>query len=110
MSGNPRNRLETNGVHLDQLGLGIEHFVRGVRKVKHLTKEEHSQHILEEAYKFGITHYDIVFNFPYFFDDFREIKLPVPRDFDRIGQDELFSWVGPNRASEFRLLLQSKES
>ncbi|MHA2042774.1 MAG: hypothetical protein ACW975_13030, partial [Candidatus Thorarchaeota archaeon] len=68
MSEVPRNRLETNGVYLDQLGLGIEHFVRGVRKVKHLTKEEHSRHILEEAYKLGITHYDLVFNFPYFFD------------------------------------------
>ncbi|MHA2178621.1 MAG: aldo/keto reductase [Candidatus Thorarchaeota archaeon] len=55
---------------MDYLGLGIEHFVRGVRKVKHLTKEEHSRHILEEAYKLGITHYDLVFNFPYFFDVF----------------------------------------
>ncbi|MHA2386033.1 MAG: aldo/keto reductase [Candidatus Thorarchaeota archaeon] len=72
MSEVPRNRLETNGVYLDQLGLGIEHFVRGVRKVKHLTKEEHSRHILEEAYKLGITHYDLVFNFPYFFDVFRD--------------------------------------
>jgi predicted aldo/keto reductase-like oxidoreductase len=72
MSGLPRNRLEANGVYLDQLGLGIEHFVRGVRKVKHLTKEEHSRHILEEAYKLGITHYDLVFNFPYFFDVFRD--------------------------------------
>ncbi|MHA2462757.1 MAG: aldo/keto reductase [Candidatus Thorarchaeota archaeon] len=72
MSSLPRNRLEANGVYLDQLGLGIEHFVRGVRKVKHLTKEEHSRHILEEAYKLGITHYDLVFNFPYFFDVFRD--------------------------------------
>ncbi|MHA2086338.1 MAG: aldo/keto reductase, partial [Candidatus Thorarchaeota archaeon] len=36
------------------------------------TKEEHSRHILEEAYKLGITHYDLVFNFPYFFDVFRD--------------------------------------
>ena len=57
---------------MDQLGLGIEHFVRGVRKVKHLTKEEHSRQILEKAYKLGITHYDLVFNFPYFFDIFRD--------------------------------------
>ncbi|MHA1907960.1 MAG: hypothetical protein ACW98Y_11740, partial [Candidatus Thorarchaeota archaeon] len=72
MSIPPRNRLEANGVHLDQLGLGIEHFVRGVRKVKHLTREEHTRHILDEAYKLGITHYDLVFNFPYFFDTFRK--------------------------------------
>jgi predicted aldo/keto reductase-like oxidoreductase len=38
----------------------------------YLTKEEHSRHILEEAYKLGITHYDLVFNFPYFFDVFRD--------------------------------------
>ena len=72
MTHPPRNRLETNGVHLDKIGLGIEHFVRGVRKVKDLSREEHSRHILEEAYKLGITHYDLVFNFPYFFDVFRD--------------------------------------
>ena len=72
MSGRPRNRLEANGVYLDQLGLGIEHFVRGVRKVKHLTRDEHSRQILDEAYKLGITHYDLVFNFPFFFDTFRD--------------------------------------
>lgn len=72
MTDHPRNRLETSGVYLDQIGLGIEHFVRGVRKVKHLTRDDHSSHILEEAYKLGITHYDLVFNFPYFFDVFRE--------------------------------------
>ncbi|MHA1958271.1 MAG: hypothetical protein ACW968_15245, partial [Candidatus Thorarchaeota archaeon] len=27
---------------------------------------------MEEAYKLGITHYDLVFNFPYFFDVFRD--------------------------------------
>ncbi|MHA1577250.1 MAG: aldo/keto reductase [Candidatus Thorarchaeota archaeon] len=72
MTDLPRNRLETNGIYLGQIGLGIEHFVRGVSKVKHLTREEHSRLILEEAYKLGITHYDLVFNFPYFFDVFRD--------------------------------------
>ena len=72
MSDHPRNRLETNGVYLGQLGLGIEHFVRGVRKVKHLSREENTRQILEEAYKLGITHYDLVFNFPHFFDVFRD--------------------------------------
>lgn len=67
-----RNRLETNGVYLSQIGLGIEHFARGVRKVKHLTREEHSRQILDEAYRLGITHFDLVFNLPYFFDVFRE--------------------------------------
>ncbi|MHA1481673.1 MAG: aldo/keto reductase [Candidatus Thorarchaeota archaeon] len=72
MSDLPRNRLETNGVYLGQLGLGIEHFVRGVRKVKHLSREENTRQILEEAYKLGVTHYDLVFNYPYFFDVFRD--------------------------------------
>ncbi|TFG27958.1 aldo/keto reductase [Candidatus Thorarchaeota archaeon] len=72
MSNLPRNRLEANGVYLSQIGLGIEHFARGVRKVKHLTKEEHSKHILKDAFKLGVTHYDLVFNLPYFFDVFRE--------------------------------------
>lgn len=70
MTDLPQNRLEEKGVYLDQLGLGIEHFVRGVRKVKHLTREEHSRRILDEAFKLGINHYDLVFNFPYFFDVF----------------------------------------
>lgn len=72
MSDLSRNRLETNGVYLGQLGLGIEHFVRGVRKVKHLSREENTRQILEEAYKLGITHYDLVFNYPYFFDVFKD--------------------------------------
>ncbi|MHA1576603.1 MAG: aldo/keto reductase, partial [Candidatus Thorarchaeota archaeon] len=72
MSDLPRNRLETNGVYLGQLGLGIEHFVRGVRKVKHLSREENTRQILEEAYKLGVTHYDLVFNYPYFFDVFKD--------------------------------------
>ncbi|MFW9908890.1 MAG: aldo/keto reductase [Candidatus Thorarchaeota archaeon] len=72
MSNHPRNRLEANGVYLGQLGLGIEHFVRGVSEIKHLTREEHNRNILDEAYKLGITHYDLVFNFPYFFDTFRD--------------------------------------
>jgi predicted aldo/keto reductase-like oxidoreductase len=72
MSGSPRNRLEANGVLLDQLGLGIQYFAKGVRKVKHLSREEHTRHILDEAFKLGITHYDLVFNFPHFFDTFRE--------------------------------------
>ncbi len=66
------NRLVQNGVKLSPLGLGIEHFARGVRKVKDLTRDENSKLILEEAYKQGITHFDLVFNLPYFFDVFRD--------------------------------------
>ncbi len=72
MSDSSVNRLELNEVHLNSLGLGIEHFARGVRKITHLTREENSKCIIEEAYKLGITHYDLVFNLPYFFDVFRE--------------------------------------
>jgi predicted aldo/keto reductase-like oxidoreductase len=64
------NRLESNDVKLCRLGLGIEHFARGVREVKHLTRDENNKLILEEAYKLGITHFDLVFNLPYFFDVF----------------------------------------
>ena len=38
MSKNFSNRLEKNGVRLSTLGLGVEHFAKGVRKVKHLSK------------------------------------------------------------------------
>jgi len=66
------NRLIQNDVNLSPLGLGIEHFARGVRKVTNLTRDENSKLIIEEAYKLGITHYDLVFNLPYFFDVFRD--------------------------------------
>lgn len=72
MSKSSVNRLTSNGVDLSSLGLGIEHFARGVRKLTDLTRDENSKLILEEAYKLGITHYDLVFNLPYFFDVFRE--------------------------------------
>ena len=72
MSRSTVNRFTSNGVHLSSHGLGIEHFARGVRKLTNLTRDENSKLILEEAYKLGITHYDLVFNLPYFFDVFRE--------------------------------------
>ena len=72
MSKNFSNRLEKNGVRLSTLGLGVEHFAKGVRKVKHLSREENSKRILDEAFKLGITHYDLVFDLPYFFEVFRD--------------------------------------
>lgn len=66
------NRLEKCGVNLSPLGLGTEHFARGVRNVKNITRDENSKIILEESYKLGITHYDLVFGLPYFFDVFGE--------------------------------------
>ena len=66
------NRLENCGVDLSPLGLGTEHFARGLRKINNLTRDEHSKQILEESYKLGIKHYDLVFGLPYFFDVFRE--------------------------------------
>ncbi len=74
MSNDYSNRLEQCGVWLSTLGLGVEHFVRGVSKVQHLSRDENSKLILEEAYKQGITHYDLVFDFPYFFDVFKEFS------------------------------------
>lgn len=72
MSDNRENRLSLNGVTLSTLGLGIEHFARGFRKDIGLTRDENSKLIIEEAYKLGITHFDLVFNLPYFFDVFRD--------------------------------------
>jgi predicted aldo/keto reductase-like oxidoreductase len=74
MNNSHSNKLEQSGVRLSTLGLGVEHFVRGVRKVKHLSRDENSKLILEEAYKQGMTHYDLVFDFPYFFDVFKEFS------------------------------------
>ncbi len=72
MARNTNNRLESNGVNLSSLGLGIEHFARGVRSLKDLSRDENSKLIIEEAYKLGITHFDLVFNLPYFFQVFKE--------------------------------------
>jgi len=72
MNSKTPNRLEKCGVNLSPLGLGTEHFARGVRNIKNLTRDENSKLILEEAYKLGITHYDLVFGLPYFFDVFGE--------------------------------------
>ncbi|MHA2287284.1 MAG: aldo/keto reductase [Promethearchaeota archaeon] len=66
------NRLEKCGVNLGPLGLGTEHFAQGVRNVKNISRDEHSKLILEESYKLGITHYDLVFGLPYFFEVFGE--------------------------------------
>jgi len=72
MNNKTPNRLEKCGVNLGAIGLGTEHFARGVRNIKNLTRDENSKLILEEAYKLGITHYDLVFGLPYFFDVFGE--------------------------------------
>jgi len=74
MSNDHLNRLEQCGVGLSTFGLGVEHFVRGVSKVKHLSRDENSKLILEEAYKQGMTHYDLVFDVPYFFDVFKDFS------------------------------------
>ncbi|NPD87735.1 MAG: hypothetical protein HGN29_03380 [Asgard group archaeon] len=72
MSKDSNKKNQSNGINLSTLGLGIEHFARGVRKATNLTRDENSKLILDEAYKSGITHFDLVFNLPYFFDVFRE--------------------------------------
>ena len=72
MTQESSNRLEANGVSLSSLGLGIEHFARGVWGLENLSRDENSKKIIEEAYKQGITHYDLVFNLPYFFQVFKE--------------------------------------
>lgn len=63
-------KLAECGVKLSPLGLGIEHFAKGVRKVKHLSRDENTRLILQAAFDSGITHFDFVFNLPYFFDEF----------------------------------------
>ncbi|MFX0139932.1 MAG: aldo/keto reductase [Candidatus Hodarchaeota archaeon] len=70
MNNNTSNRLEKCGVHLSPLGLGTEHFARGVRNLNNLTRDENSKLILEESHKLGVNHYDLVFGLPYFFDVF----------------------------------------
>ena len=72
MNSKSPNKLEKCGVILSPLGLGTEHFARGVRSIKNLTRDENSKLILEESYKLGITHYDLVFGLPYFFNVFGE--------------------------------------
>ena len=72
MNSKTPNRLEKCGVNLSPLGLGTEHFARGVRNIKNITRDENSKIILEESYKLGITHYDLVFGLPYFFNVFGE--------------------------------------
>ena len=57
---------------LGKIALGIEHFVKGVRKSE-LTREENTTQILKTALDLGITHFDLVFNMPYFFDTFGEV-------------------------------------
>lgn len=72
MNNKTPNRLEKCGVNISPLGLGIEHFAKGVRNLKNLSRDENSKLILEESYKLGITHYDLVYGLPYFFDVFGE--------------------------------------
>jgi len=70
MNSKTPNRLEKCGVNISLLGLGTEYFAQGVRNLKNLTREENSKLILEESFKLGITHYDLVYGLPYFFDVF----------------------------------------
>ena len=72
MNSKTTNRLEKCGVDISPLGLGTEHFAKGVRNLKNLTRDENSKLILEESFKLGITHYDLVYGLPYFFDVFGE--------------------------------------
>ncbi|MFX1343950.1 MAG: aldo/keto reductase [Promethearchaeota archaeon] len=72
MNNKTPKRLEVCKVNLGPLGLGTEHFARGVRNFKNLTREENSKLILEESYKLGIRHYDLVYGLPYFFNIFRD--------------------------------------
>ena len=51
-------------LRFDELGLGIEHFVRQ-------NNEDYINQILWEAYNLGITHFDIVYNYPHFFNAFK---------------------------------------
>ncbi len=64
-------RLESAGVKINKLGLGIEHFARGSRQPG-ISRDENSEMIIKEAFKRGITHYDLVFNLPYFFEVFKQ--------------------------------------
>ncbi len=75
MSENRSKKLGNLGVNLSTLGLGVEHFAKGVGKVKHLTRDENSKLILDEAYRLGITHFDLVFDLPYFFKVFRDFSI-----------------------------------
>lgn len=72
-------RLDSAGVSISKIGLGIEHFVKR-SKIVGLSRDENSKLILDEAYKLGVTHYDIVFNFPYFFKVFKEFLKNKRRD------------------------------
>jgi len=65
------SKISAAGLKLGKIGLGIEHFARGSR-VPELSRDENSKLIIEEAYAQGITHYDLVFNLPYFFEIFQQ--------------------------------------
>ncbi|MHA2249643.1 MAG: aldo/keto reductase [Candidatus Kariarchaeaceae archaeon] len=60
-----KTRLDELGVHVGPLGLGVEHFAKKGTK--------NTINILETALEFGLTHYDLVFNLPYFLDTFGEV-------------------------------------
>ncbi len=91
------NRLERNGVKLSTLGLGIEHFVVRTQNPDNMTREQNSKAILEAAYELDITHYDIVFNVPFFYDVFREfIKNKREKITFTAHLGSIFSPNGPN--------------
>ncbi len=91
------NRLEKNGVKLSILGLGIEHFVVRTQNPDDMTREQNSKVILEAAYDLGLTHYDIVFNIPYFYDVFKDfIKDKREKITFTAHLGSIFSPKGPN--------------
>ncbi|MCY3412029.1 MAG: aldo/keto reductase [Candidatus Heimdallarchaeota archaeon] len=79
-------RLDDVEITLGKVGLGVEHFVK--LPIKKENGRELTIEILQTAYELGITHYDLVFNLPYFFDIFGEVFA------DRIKQITLTSHFG----------------
>lgn len=91
------NRLAKNGVELSTFGLGIEHFVVRTQNPDNMTREQNSKAILEAAYDLGITHYDLVFNIPYFYDVFKDfIKDKREKITFTTHLGSIFSPNGPN--------------
>ncbi|MBY9001445.1 MAG: aldo/keto reductase [Candidatus Heimdallarchaeota archaeon] len=91
------SNLRELGVNLSSLGLGIEHFVLRSNNPNHMTREENSRLIIEEAFKLGLTHYDLVFNLPFFFDVFKEfIKNKRKKITFTTHFGSIYSQNGPN--------------
>jgi predicted aldo/keto reductase-like oxidoreductase len=74
------DKSEIGNLNLSRLGLGIEHFAKGSRKLDTNQRDENSRLILKESYSRDIKHYDLVFNLPFFFDVFREFISDKRKD------------------------------